>query len=86
MEIMKKLKARAARAQRVLRNQLVHSSGERLIAESIAGAMPTLDVAGVMARSVSDMIPKLTARRSSRAGRHRADQSFDAHARHRHHP
>ncbi|MFF4392693.1 hypothetical protein ACFY0G_39045 [Streptomyces sp. NPDC001552] len=62
MEITKRLKARAARiAQRTLRNQLVHSSGERLIAESIAGAMPTLDVAGDMARNVSDLIPKLTA-------------------------
>lgn len=60
MEIMKKLKDRAARiSQRALRNHL--SSGERLIAESIAGAMPTLDVAGAMARSVSDMIPRLTA-------------------------
>lgn len=61
MEIIKRLKARASRAQRVLRNQLAHSPGERLIAESIAGAMPTLDVAGVMARSVSDLLPKLTA-------------------------
>ncbi|WP_329449266.1 PIN domain-containing protein (plasmid) [Streptomyces sp. NBC_01426] len=61
MEIIKKLKARVSRAQRVLRNQLAHSSGERLITESIAGAMPTLDVAGVMARSVSDLVPKLTA-------------------------
>ncbi|MEV4190905.1 PIN domain-containing protein [Streptomyces toxytricini] len=61
MEIIKKLKARASRAQRVLRNQLAHSSGERLIAESIAGAMPTLDIAGGMARSVSDLLPKLTA-------------------------
>lgn len=61
MEIIKRLKARASRAQRVLRNQLAHSPGERLIAESIAGAMPTLDVAGVMARSVSELLPKLTA-------------------------
>ncbi|MEU3693158.1 hypothetical protein [Streptomyces narbonensis] len=45
MEIIKKLKARASRAQRVLRNRLAHSSGERLIAESIAGVMPTLDIA-----------------------------------------
>jgi hypothetical protein len=62
MEIMKKLKARAARiTQRALRNQLLHSPGERLIAESIAGAMPTLDIASGMARSVSDLMPKLSA-------------------------
>ncbi|MEW1693816.1 hypothetical protein ACIQOF_38705 [Streptomyces sp. NPDC091265] len=70
MEIIKKLKARALRAQQVLRSQVAHSCGERLIAESIAGAMPTLDVAGVMARSVFDLFPELGAR-SPRAGRHR---------------
>lgn len=62
VEIMKRLKIQVSRiTQRALRDQLLHSTGERLIAQSIAASMPTLDIAGAMARNVSDLIPKLNA-------------------------
>ncbi|MEU9298767.1 PIN domain-containing protein [Streptomyces sp. NPDC048266] len=55
MEILKKLKARAARMARAMRNQMFHSSGGNLFAD----ALPTLDVAGALARSLSDVIPPI---------------------------
>ncbi|MFD9633514.1 hypothetical protein [Streptomyces violascens] len=64
MEIMKTLRVRFSRiTQRALRNQLMHSTGQRLIAQSIAASMPTLDIATSVNQAALDRLvaglPKL---------------------------